>query len=193
MSESLDKIKMEVEAARFEVVQAEKEISGIRLALRNLASTASASASAYTTSPQDSQQLQKRQDGKEDEKEDEENSNSLLLSVTKVCVNVCSRFLQKYYMGIIIMIVIMYCNTTTTCVGWYLCQTIQCTSSYIICSINMHGLHSLFQLQLSMLDLLQYTCTHLPTQHSPTLLQNTDYRTAKRSRTNPTHPTILSH
>ncbi len=34
----IDKLKMEVEAARFEVVQADKEISGIRLALRSLAS-----------------------------------------------------------------------------------------------------------------------------------------------------------
>ncbi len=37
MSE-VEKMKMEVEAARFEVVQADKEISGIRLSLRNLAS-----------------------------------------------------------------------------------------------------------------------------------------------------------
>ena len=37
MSE-VEKMKMELEAARFEVVQADKEISGIRLSLRDLAS-----------------------------------------------------------------------------------------------------------------------------------------------------------
>jgi hypothetical protein len=36
----LDKIKMEVEAARFEVVQAEIEITGIKLALRSVAAKA---------------------------------------------------------------------------------------------------------------------------------------------------------
>ena len=48
MSE-IDKIKMEVEAARFEVVQAEKEISVVRLALRSLASKAQASAETTET------------------------------------------------------------------------------------------------------------------------------------------------
>jgi len=37
----LDKIKMEVESSRFQVVQADKEISGIKLALRSLAVKAS--------------------------------------------------------------------------------------------------------------------------------------------------------
>lgn len=37
----LDKMKMDLEAARFEVVQSDKEISGIRLALRSLASSSS--------------------------------------------------------------------------------------------------------------------------------------------------------
>eukprot|EP00557_Chaetoceros_sp_GSL56_P009491 CAMPEP_0176490102 /NCGR_PEP_ID=MMETSP0200_2-20121128/7683_1 /TAXON_ID=947934 /ORGANISM="Chaetoceros sp., Strain GSL56" /LENGTH=421 /DNA_ID=CAMNT_0017887369 /DNA_START=60 /DNA_END=1325 /DNA_ORIENTATION=- len=80
MNESLDKIKMEVEAARFEVVQAEKEISTVRLALRNLAS---ATAAATASTPQDSQetQTQQQQAGNEEE---EENANSLLLSVTKI-------------------------------------------------------------------------------------------------------------
>lgn len=53
----IDKMKMQVEAARFEVVQSDKEISGIRLALRNLASQPSG---------------------------EEEETNSLKISATKV-------------------------------------------------------------------------------------------------------------
>lgn len=51
-------MKMQVEAARFEVVQSDKEISGIRLALRNLASQPSGG--------------------------EEEETNSLKISATKV-------------------------------------------------------------------------------------------------------------
>jgi len=64
----LDKIKMEVESARFQVVQADKEISGIKTALRSLAVKASTG-----------------------EEGAEELSNSIRISATKVShVNISS-------------------------------------------------------------------------------------------------------
>ena len=86
MSSETDKIKAEVEAARLEVVQAEKEISSIRLALRNLAVKAQAAqqAAAAEASKEESEDGQK--DGSEKPKDDEDEANSLKITATKVCL-----------------------------------------------------------------------------------------------------------
>ncbi|GFH55986.1 hypothetical protein CTEN210_12462 [Chaetoceros tenuissimus] len=84
MSSETDKIKAEVEAARLEVVQAEKEISSIRLALRNLAVKAQAAqqAAAAEASKEESEDGQK--DASEKPKDDEDEENSLKITATKV-------------------------------------------------------------------------------------------------------------
>lgn len=86
MSNETDKIKAEVEAARLEVVQAEKEISSIRLALRNLAVKAQAAqqAAAAEASKEESEDGQK--DVSEKPNDEDEEENSLKITATKVCL-----------------------------------------------------------------------------------------------------------
>ena len=69
----MDKLKMEVEAARFEVMQADKEISTIRQALRSLTTSTNASAAASA-------------DEASDAGEKVQDMNSLKLSAMKVSI-----------------------------------------------------------------------------------------------------------